>query len=659
MEEETFVNRDLSWLGFNERLLTEANKQSVPLLERINFLSIFSSNLDEFYRVRMPVLMALNNFTADRDDVYSTAKNKINEQQKRFGEILSQHILPELLQQDIIWIYNKPLPDQILDQVSKIFYTEVLAHISAVNLESENTDFFAENNKLYQAVIVQNKEGLEWLHFINIPSHVVPRLFLIEVDQQKFVVFLEDILKHHLTHFFSGLTVIGAYNVKITRNAELNLEDEQDEDIIAAVEKELAKRDYGPATRFLYEPSIPLRYVYRIIYALNLENASLVEGGVYHNLKDLSSFPLKDASLRYPPWPAVQTEGSSLKLSIFDQIGKGDFIVNVPYQQYDPVIRFFSEAATDLDVTEINCTLYRVATNSKIVTALVTAAKNGKKVVVMLELKARFDEANNIKWASELKRAGARIIYSSSKLKVHAKVALVKKKTGDAFTSYGLLATGNFNEITARFYTDHILFTADKRLLEELASLFVFLGKKKKIPGLDDRIDFQHLLVAQFNLQSRFLQLIDQEISNIRAGKDAAIIIKMNNLEERILISKLYEASRAGVKIQLLIRGICCLVPGVKNQSENITVTRIVDRYLEHGRLFIFHNNGAEDLFMGSSDWMNRNIYSRIEVCFPIYNENLKLVIREMINLQLNDPRLTGGSQKAIYELLTKTGEQN
>jgi polyphosphate kinase len=659
MEEETFVNRDLSWLGFNERLLTEADKQSVPLLERINFLSIFSSNLDEFYRVRMPVLMALNNFTGESADAYATAKNTINNQQKRFGEILSQHILPELLVQDIHWIYNKPLPDQILDQVSKIFYTEVLAHISAVNLESDDTTFFAENNKLYLAVIVQNKEGLEWLHFINIPSHIVPRLFLFEVDQQKFVIFLEDILKHHLSHFFSGLIVIGAYNVKITRNAELNLEDEQDEDIIAAVEKELAKRDYGPATRFLYEPSIPLRYVYRIMYALNLENASLVEGGVYHNLKDLNTFPLRDTSLRYPAWPAVHTEASSLKFSIFDLIGKQDFIVHVPYQQYDPVIRFFSEAATDLEVTEIYCSLYRVAANSKIVTALVTAAKNGKKVVVMLELKARFDEANNIKWASELKKAGAKIIYSNSKLKVHAKVALVKRRNEDTSTSYGLLATGNFNEVTAKFYTDHVFFTADRRLLEELDSLFVFLGKKKKIPGLDDRINFEHLLVAQFNLQSRFIQLIDQEISNTKAGRDSGIIIKMNNLEERILISKLYEASRAGVKIQLLIRGICCLVPGVKNQSENITVTRIVDRYLEHGRIFIFHNNGAEDVFMGSSDWMNRNIYSRIEVCFPIYNENLKLVIREMINLQLNDQRLAGGSQKAIYELLTRKSGQN
>jgi polyphosphate kinase len=680
MDNETFFNRDLSWLSFNERVLLEAGKAAVPLLERINFLSIYSSNLDEFYRVRMPVLMAIDNYDEGStvENAFFLAKEEINKQQNQYGNILNQQLIPELLIHKMDWIYNKPLPDQIVDRVAGLFFTEILAHINPVNPEADDFDFFAENNKLYQAVIVEDQKGIERLHFINIPSDVLPRLYLIVADEERFIVFIDDIIKHHLPQLFPKQTIKGSYNVKITRNAELNLEDELDEDIIAAIEKELARRDYGAATRFLCEPGMPLRYLYRIMYALNLQKASIVEGGPYHNLKDLNKFPFEDPNLQYPKWPALQGDSLGLKPTVFDQMQKEDFLIHVPYQSYDPVLRFFSEAATDPDVDQISTTLYRVASNSKIVTALITAAKNGKKVTAMLELKARFDEANNIKWASRMKDAGVRILYSRATLKVHAKVALVKKKNGQFL---GILSTGNFNETTARFYTDHILFTAHQPMLKELEQLFGFLSKKKKIPGLDDRINFEHLLVAQFNLQSRFLNLIDREINQAKQGKHASIIIKVNNLEERVLISKLYDASMAGVKIQLIVRSICCLIPGVSGRSENITVKRIVDRYLEHGRIFIFHNEGQEETFMGSADWMNRNVYSRIEVCFPIRQPELKLQIRKIIDLQLKDNvqavELTSNlqnkeiirnnqtseesvrSQEAIYQLLFKESLNN
>jgi polyphosphate kinase len=672
---ETFFNRDLSWLGFNKRVLMEAANAEVPVLERIKFLSIYSSNLDEFYRVRMPVLMAIDNLDGalNKASAYEEAKRQINAQQQEFGGIL-KGILPELATENIIWLYNKAFPSEILDKIARLFFNEILAFIHPVYIDLEDSAFFAENNKLYQALILLDPEGKERLQFINIPSDVLPRLYAIDSENGKYIVFLEDIIRHHINHLFPGYTLYGVFNIKITRDAELNLEDELDEDITAAIEKELAKRDFGTATRFLCEPGIPLRYLYRIIYALNLQKASIVEGGAYHNLKDLGNFPVSAPMLEYPKWPPLESVHLERHETLFQRILKEDLLVNVPYESYDSVLRFFNEAANDASVEEIYCTLYRVANTSKIVTALITAATNGKKVSAMLELKARFDEANNLKWASRMKAAGVKIIYSRSTLKVHAKVALVKRKQAGNLQYFGLLATGNFNETTAKFYTDHILFTSAEPILKELEALFAFLSKRKKKPGLEDKIDFEHLLVAQFNLHTRFLALIDREIVHAKAGKPAFITIKLNNLEERKLISKLYEASNAGVKIQLIVRSICCLVPGIAGQSENITVRRIVDRYLEHGRIFIFHNNGDEAFFMGSADWMNRNIYSRVEVCFPVYQPDLKQRIKEMVTLELGDtaqaveidqelnnrrlipPDSPDGlrSQEAIYHLLQK-----
>ncbi|RZL28267.1 MAG: polyphosphate kinase 1, partial [Pedobacter sp.] len=303
---------------------------------------------------------------------------------------------------------------------------------------------------------------------------------------------------------------------------------------------------------------------------------------------------------------------------------------------YDAILRFFNEAATDPKVQEIYITLYRVASDSKIVNALISAAKNGKKVSVLVELKARFDEANNIKWAKKMKEAGVKISYSVTALKVHAKIALVKRQNGLRTSYVGLLATGNFNETTANFYTDHILMTANSDLLREMELLFIFLAKRVK-PSDTEFIQYNHLLVAQFNLQETFLALITQEMENARAGKKAEITIKLNNLEEKVLINKLYEASNAGVKVNLIVRGICRLIPGVKDLSENISVTRIVDRYLEHGRVFVFHNLGDTKIYLGSADWMNRNIYRRIEVCFPVLDEDIKKQLLAMLALQLQD----------------------
>ena len=639
MEEYSFFSRDLSWLTFNGRVLQEAHRPQVPLLERIRFLSIFSSNLDEFYRVRMPVLRALRNDEnlPDGSSSYDEARQMINAQQSLYGQIVIEDILPQLLDVHVDWLYNKAIPNTIEPDIDALFESKIRQLIQVVPIDLDNKDFFAENNKLYQGVFTMNAEGEENLHFINIPVNDLARLFEIKFGNLTYIVFLEDIIRHKLHVLFPEHEVIGAYNIKVTRDAELRVEDEVDANIIAAMERELAKRDFGPATRFLCQPGVPLRHVYKMVYVLKLQQASIVLGGNYHNLKDLAQFPFRNPALEYPKWPPVDAFPEEEKKTIFDRIRRGDLLVHVPYERFEPVLNFFKAAASDPQVIEVYCTLYRVANPSEIVKSLIEAAQQGKRVVVMLELKARFDEANNIKWANELKAGGVKIIYSSSVFKVHAKVALVKRIQDSKIEYFGLLSTGNLNESTAKFYTDHILLTAYEPMLKELETLFGFLAKKKKKPGFNEGIDFKHLLVAQFNLQSRFLELIDREIEHAKNGLPASILIKLNNLEEKVLISKLYEASNAGVQVHLIVRSICCLVPGIPGQSENITIKRIVDRFLEHGRVFLFHNNGAEELYMGSADWMNRNIYSRIEVCFPIYDPELKNNLKQILLLQWQD----------------------
>ncbi|RZL18665.1 MAG: polyphosphate kinase 1 [Pedobacter sp.] len=652
MAEPLFVNRDLSWLSFNERVLLEASKESVPLLERIKFLSIYSSNLDEFYRVRIPVLMALAQYEvgeSNDENIYELAKAEINRQQQLFGKIIHKGVLPGLADAGIHWVYGEAIPLEISKEIKDIFFNELLAYINVIAIEEDLTSFFAENNKLYQAIILTDSNKVEHIKLINIPSDTLPRLYSIKVDGLKYVVFLEDILKDGLAYLFPGQQVSGAFNLKITRDAQLEIDPKFEGDLTEALERQLERRDFGLATRFLYEPGIALRTVYNMIYEMNLQKSSIVEGGKYHNLKDLSSFPLKDDRFSYPPWPSISSVNIPSDSTLFEEIIKGDILINVPYQSYDPVLRFFNEAANDSKVMEVYTTLYRVANNSRIVSALITAAKNGKKVVVMVELKARFDEANNIKWAKQMRNAGVNIIYSNLDLKVHAKVALVKRTEGGEKVSLGLLATGNLNEITSRFYTDQVLLTANQALLGELSELFLFLATNKKAPSLGEKGIFRNLLVAQFNLQERFLALIEREIQNANAGLSSGITIKLNNLEEQKLIKKLYEASGAGVRIKLIVRGICCLNPGVAGLSEHITVKRIVDRYLEHSRIFQFDNNGNPEVFMGSADWMNRNIYGRIEVCFPIYDSKIKGVIMQILNLQLMD-----NEQHSIYEYLKK-----
>lgn len=651
----TFLNRDLSWLSFNHRVLMEAADRSVPLYSRIQFLSIFSSNLDEFFRVRMPSIYAFTSIKAKKTtlrdeyppDLVTEVKSMVHRQLEEYGSILTSQILPELKENDVHLYYGDGIKPEHKDAVREFFLSRVLSFLQPIILKKENQpNVFLENNYLYFIVHIESlaAPGDPVYALLNIPSDQLPRFSeLQKIDGKSYLLFVDDVIRENLPEIFPGYTIHDAYSVKITRDAELNIEDEFAGDIADKIEKQLAKRDVGTATRFLFDGRMPNEIREFVLRYFSLYEDEMVTGGRYHNLKDLGSLPNPSGKkLVYENWPSVPHPSFSYQDSIFRIISEGERLLHLPYHSYNYILRFFNEAAIDPAVKEISVTLYRVAANSHIVNALISAAKNGKKVTVFVELKARFDEANNLRWSKKMKEAGVKIINSIPGLKVHAKIALVARSEGKETNYYSLLATGNFNETTGRFYTDHVFFTSKKEFSVELQQLFLYLQSRQQ-PEEYGKITFKHLLVSQFNMVRRFSKMIDREIENAKNGLPAHIIIKVNNLQERGMIEKLYEASNAGVKIELIVRSICCVAPGIAGQSENITIRRIVDRYLEHARIFLFHNNGAPEVYMGSADWMSRNLHSRIEVVFPIYHEKLRGEIIDIIRLQLKD------TLKAVY----------
>ena len=645
----TFLNRDLSWLSFNHRVLLEAADGSVPLYSRIQFLSIFSSNLDEFFRVRMPSIYAFTSIKAKKTtlrdeyppDLVAEVKSMLHNQLEEYGSILTTQILPELRENGIHLYYGDGIKEEHKDAVREFFMSRVLSFLQPIILKIENQpNVFLENNYLYFIVHLESltDPGIPVYALLNIPSDQLPRFSeLRKIDDQSYLLFVDDVIRENLSEIFPGYIVHDAYSVKITRDAELNIEDEFAGDIADKIEKQLTKRDVGTATRFLFDGRMPQEIRDFLLNYFSLYEDEMVEGGRYHNLKDLGSLPNPSGKkLVYENWPAAPHPAFSYQSSIFKIIAEGERLLHLPYHSYNYILRFFNEAAIDPAVKEISVTLYRVAANSHIVNALISAAKNGKKVTVFVELKARFDEANNLRWSKKMKEAGVKIINSIPGLKVHAKIALVRRAEENEMNYYSLLATGNFNETTGRFYTDHVFFTSKKEFSIELQQLFLYLQSRLQ-PQEYGKITFKHLLVSQFNMIKRFSKMIDREIENARNGLPAHIIIKVNNLQERGMIEKLYEASNAGVRVDLLARSICCVAPGIAAQSENITIRRIVDRYLEHPRVFLFHNNGEPRIFMGSADWMSRNLHSRIEVVFPVYDQKLKDELIHILQIQLSD----------------------
>lgn len=640
-----YIPRDLSWLSFNNRVLLEAADKSVPLFERIKFLAIYSSNLDEFFRVRVASLRQVDALDKPSikealdhlpEEVLESIHDEVSRQQEEYGRIFREEILPELEKANFHLYQNEDIRPEHKPFVVRFFRSKVLSYLQPTILSQGKKAPFLENRFIYLAVKLRKpgKDEMFYAH-LNIPSDDLPRFISIPCtgDTQHFIM-LDDIIRYNLPVIFPGYEILGSYSVKMNRDADLAIEDEFSGDLVNKIRKQLDQREIGPPSRFLYDSHIDDELLSFIEEKFNLDEKDMVAGGRYHNMYDLFGMPdPKDDDLVYGPLLPLHKSSLENIVSIFDAIDQEDRILHFPYQSYDYVLRFFNEAAIDPSVTHVKVTLYRIAHNSFIANALISAARNGKKVTVFVEVKARFDEENNLKWAEKMERAGVRLIYSIPGLKVHAKVALVRRRDEDGNKKhYAFFGTGNFNENTANIYADHGLMTSHHDMTCELNNVFRYLYKRK-LP----KKNFKHLLVSQFNLDDRFLEMIDREIRAAKNNEKAHIIIKLNNIQERRMVDKLYEASQAGVKIDLIVRAICCLRPGIEGLSENVRAIRIVDRFLEHARIFIFHNGGMEDMYLASADWMRRNLHDRIEVGFPVYKEELKREIRKLIDLQLED----------------------
>jgi polyphosphate kinase len=659
-------DRELSWLSFNERVLQEARDPSVPLLERLKFLAIFSSNLDEFFRVRVASVRSLLRLSKKSMARLEFNPSKLlNEmlkvvayQQEEFGDIFRNQVLPELARVGVFLVNNRTVSDDQGAFVRQYYRDNVAQHLTPVLLRRRRQAPFLKNRTIYLCTELwpkgDQRELLDQdpdLGMLEIPSTRTPRFIEVPGEPGRhYVMYLDDVIRYNLPEVYPEHEPGSSYSFKVTRDAELHLADEFSGNLVEVIRKCLKKRERGVPSRFLYDLRMPYPEVKLLKKCFRLENQDLVVGGRYHNLSDLFGFPGPDpeklGGLTYeplPPLPHPELDGAP---SLLEAMRERDHLLSFPYQSFSTVLRFFDEAADDPAVEEIGVTLYRVARSSSISSSLIRAAQAGKRVTVVVELKARFDEERNLEWAERMQDAGVRVLYSMPELKVHAKVALVVRREGDVRRLYAYFGTGNFNEDTARLYCDHALLTSDPRLTEDAALLFRYLSGEEPNPR------FKHLLVAPMQMRKRFYSLIDDEVAAARAGQKASILCKLNSLEDTAMLERLYRACQAGVGLRVIVRGLCRLVPGVPGQSDGVLITSIIDRFLEHARAYVFHHGGEELMILGSADWMQRNLTRRVEVCFPLYAPHTREQLRAVLDLQLCDnakARLIDRRQKNTY----------
>lgn len=659
-KEFPFINRELSWLSFNDRVLQEAADDTVPLLERLRFLGIFSNNRDEFFRVRVATVKRIIEIGEKVSPAEETSAHKLLakiqkkyfKQQSRFEQIYKS-IIKDLNKEDIYIIDHKKLKGKQADFVTEYFRETVRPALVPIMLDNKSPFPYLKDKAIYFAIKLYNKNSKKKVHYslIEIPSQVVSRFLVVPSERGvSQIIMLDDVIRHCLKEIYAIFehTHAEAYTIKLTRDAELDLDDDLSQSFIQKMSKSLKKRKKGDPVRFIFDASMPEDLLEYLLKRLKLEeDDNIIPGGKYHNFKDFMNFPMIGGSrLKYRTHKPLDHPELKSSPSILQLIRKKDILLSYPYQSFHHVIDLLREAAIDPKVTSIYINLYRVANRSKIINTLVNAVKNGKSVTVNMELRARFDEENNIKWSNKLQEEGVRVLFGVPGLKVHSKLVLITRKEGRKTVKYAHIGTGNFHEGTAQLYSDHSLLTSDKRLTNEVDKVFRFLLNNYK------RETYRHLIVSPFNFRRKMVKLIDYEIKEAKAGKEAAITIKANNLVDFQLIKKLYEASRAGVKIQLIIRGICSLVPGMKGFSENIQAISIVDRFLEHARVFIFHHGGEKLYFLSSADWMPRNIDQRIEVTAPIYDTSIQEELQEIIDIQLRantKARILDNKQKNTY----------
>ena len=655
-----YFDRELSWLSFNYRVLQEAINVEVPLLERLRFLAIYSSNLDEFYRVRVASyihVLAMQKLAGEDQDqsikkLLKKIKRTVHKQQVEFGRIFNQELIPLLKKEGIFIIEESEVNKEQKTFLDKFYKKEVLQHLKVKNLSAKK-DAFLKNKGLYLIVETNNKALEEkGQYLVNIPTDKVDRFIVLPSKKDEQVIIqLSDVMRLYIADLFDGTEISACYAVKLTRDAELYLEEEIAETIEDRISSSLHKRNVGDPSRFLYDERMPKPMLKEFRKKLGVKKNEVVPGGRYHNFNDFFGLPVTVGDeLQYEQFDTLNHPLLAAGNTYIDAISEKDIMLHFPYQNYDHVLEFIEEAADDKLVEEINITLYRVAKDSRVCKALIKAKKNGKSVNVFNEVKARFDEELNMKWGEKMKKAGVNVLYSFDEMKVHSKICLIKRREGKDLVRYAYFGTGNFNEATAKIYCDHALLTRNIDLTKELEKVFDFLMGKVKAPS------FKNLLVAPFTMRTHFETLIDNEINLVKAGKVGRMTLKMNSLQDKDMIKKLYEASNAGVKITIIVRGICCLIPGVEGMSKNIKVLSIIDRYLEHGRIYIFNNDGDEKLYLASADWMRRNLSRRVEVGFPIYDKGLRAEIKKLINLQLRDnvkARMLNKTQSNPYKKST------
>jgi len=641
---KTYTPKEISWLSFNERVLQEADNKNVPLIERFKFLGIYSNNLDEYFRVRVATLKRLSQIGSKSKDILGynpkATLKKVHEivlaQNIKFEKIYSS-LIQELDSHKIHFVNEKQLKPEHAEFIRNYFITEVRSRLMPYIIESDAELPNLTDDAIYLAIILR-KKGSDKKRYalLEVPIDVLPRFIALpEIGDDKYIIYLDDVIRFGLKDIFFIFEFddFAAYTIKFTKDAELEIADDISESYIEKLSRSIHQRKWGSPVRFIYDKKIPEDLLNILTKKLNFgPDDVIIPAERYHNLKDFMRFPkLGKKKFYYDPFIPVPHRDIQTGKSILSAIKKKDVMLHFPYHSFDHFIDLLREASIDPYVTSIQITLYRLARNSSVINALLNAARNGKHITTVVELQARFDEEANILWGNKLQEEGVKVIYGVPGLKVHSKLLLITRVKHDITQRYAAIGTGNFNEDTARIYTDHLLLTTNLKITNEVQKAFNFFNVNYK------KDNYYHLVLSPFSLRNKMNLLIENEIKNAKAGKDAYIYMKLNNISDVEIINNLYEASAAGVNIKLIIRGMISLVPGLKDISENIKAIGIVDRFLEHSRLMIFCNGGSEECYISSADLMTRNIEHRIEVTCPVFDKSLRNELRKIFDILWHD----------------------
>lgn len=640
-----YINREISWLHFNGRVLQEVKDPNVPLLERLRFLGIYSNNLDEFYSVRYSAVLrsiqlkskVYRNILKNQSDEELIEKiNELVAVQREDYDALYDSILLELEEQGIYFIDDCNIPEEHAEFVNQYYNSELSHSIGIYILQDNRTTPVIRDGAFYLAVKFTDNSSPTYA-LIDVPTHIFPRFVMLpKIDDKQYVMYLEDIIRYHLDEIFKVFRhdFIEAHSIKITRDSELDFDNDLENSLLEKVAKSLEGRRKGEPVRIVYDRELAQDTLEFLIKKLSIDDYdSINPGGKYHNKRDLMKFPnMERKDLIYEKIKPIIPNSLQKYENYFEAITKEDHILYAPYHDYSVFLRFLREAAIDPKVTKIKITIYRVAAESQVMSALINAARNGKEVTAVLELRARFDEANNVKWSKRLQDAGVKVIFGVPGLKVHCKVGYIERLTEENYsTHYAFVSTGNFHAGTAKLYTDYTLLTADNQISDEIIQLFKFFDANYLVQS------YKHLLVSPLQTRKRLMKFIKKEIKNHKKGLPSGINLKLNSLSDKQMIDALYKASAAGVKVKLVVRGLHSLIPGIQGLSENIESISVVDKFLEHPRLYWFVNGGEDRVFISSADMMERNLDYRVEVACPIYNEKLKKLVKDTFEISFND----------------------